>query len=76
MASFSQLSPILTVRGALYRIKGRIYKDCVQSALTYGTETWAMIKGVSMRTAYQYEDRVRRRKTPPSKNKPLFGLRV
>ena len=25
-----------------YRIKGKIYKACVQSALTYGTETWAM----------------------------------
>ena len=30
--------------GASYRIKGKIYKACVQSALTYGTETWAMKK--------------------------------
>ena len=29
---------------ASYRIKGKIYKACVQSALTYGTETWAMKK--------------------------------
>ena len=40
-AKFKELSPILTARGASYRIKG---KACVQSALTYGTETWAMKK--------------------------------
>ena len=31
-------------RGASYRIKGKIHKACVQSVLTYGTETWAMKK--------------------------------
>ena len=31
-----------SVRGASYRIKGRIYSACVQSVLIYGTETWAM----------------------------------
>ena len=32
-------------RGASYHIKGNIYvKACVQSVLTYGTETWAMKK--------------------------------
>ena len=41
-AKFKELSPILTVRGASYRIKGRIYGACVQSVLIYGTETWAM----------------------------------
>ena len=41
-AKFKELSPILTARGASYRMKGRIYKACVKSALTYGTETWAM----------------------------------
>ena len=41
-AKFKELSPILTARGASYRIKGKIYKACVQSALTFGTETWAM----------------------------------
>ena len=40
-AKFKELS-ILTARGASYRIKGKIYKACVQSVLTYGTETWAM----------------------------------
>ena len=41
-AKFKELSPILTVRGASYRIKGRIYSACVQSVLIYETETWAM----------------------------------
>ena len=39
---FKELSPILMARDASYHIKGKIYKACVQSALTYGTETWAM----------------------------------
>ena len=43
-AKFKELSPILTAWGASYRMKGKIYKACVQSALTYGTETWAMKK--------------------------------
>ena len=43
-ATFKELSPILTARGASYRIKGKIYKACVQSVLTYGTEIWAMKK--------------------------------
>ena len=43
-AKFKELSPILMARGASYRIQGKIYKACVQSALTYGTETWAMKK--------------------------------
>ena len=30
-AKFKELSPILTVRVASYRIKGRIYSACVQS---------------------------------------------
>ena len=41
-AKFKELSPILTALGASYRIKGKIYRACVQSVLTYGTETWAM----------------------------------
>ena len=43
-AKFKELSPILTARGASYRIKGKIYKACAKSASTYGTETWAMKK--------------------------------
>ena len=34
-AKFKEVSPILTVRGASYRIKGRIYSACVQSVLIY-----------------------------------------
>ena len=41
-AKFRELSPILTVRGASYRVKGRIYNACVLNVLIYGTETWAM----------------------------------
>ena len=41
-AKFKELSPILTVPGASYCVKGRIYSACVQSVLIYGTETWAM----------------------------------
>ena len=37
-----ELSPILTARGASYHMKGKIFRACVQSVLTYGTETWAM----------------------------------
>ena len=43
-AKSKELSPILTARVASYRIKRKIYKACVQSALTYGTEAWAMKK--------------------------------
>ena len=28
--------------GASHRMKGKIFRACVQSVLTYGTETWAM----------------------------------
>ena len=41
-AKFKELTSILTIRGASYHIKGKIYRACVQSVLSYGTETWAM----------------------------------
>ena len=41
-AKFKELSPILTACGASYHMKGKIFRVCVQSVLTYGTETWAM----------------------------------
>ena len=41
-AKFKELSPILTVGGASHRKKGKIFRACLQSVLTYGTETWAM----------------------------------
>ena len=41
-AKFKELSPILTARDASYHMKGKIFWACVESVLTYGTETWAM----------------------------------
>ena len=41
-AKGKELSLILTARGASYQIQGRVFKACVQSALPYGTGTWAM----------------------------------
>ena len=36
------LQPILTARGASYFMNGKMFRACVQSVLTYGTETWAV----------------------------------
>src|SRR6184192_3550534 len=33
---------LLTVRGASLRVKGKIYRACVQRVLVYGSETWPM----------------------------------
>lgn len=41
-SKFRELTPILTSRGATLKMKGRIYKACVQSVMVYGSETWAM----------------------------------
>ena len=41
-SKFNELSSILTVRGASLRLKGKIYRACVQSVLMYGSETWPM----------------------------------
>ena len=43
-AKFKEISSNLTARGESYRIKGKILKACVQSVLTYETETWSMKK--------------------------------
>ena len=37
-AKFKELFSILTVCGASYHIKSKIYRACIQSLLTYGTE--------------------------------------
>ena len=37
-----KLLSIPTACGASYHMKGKIFRACVQSVLTYGTETWAM----------------------------------
>ena len=39
---FNELKPILTVRGASLRLKGKIYAACVQSVMVYGSDTWPM----------------------------------
>jgi len=38
---FRAIAPILTTRGASLKIKGTIYRSCVQSVMIYGSETWA-----------------------------------
>jgi len=39
-AKFKELAPILTSRGASLKVKGKVYRACVQSVLVYGSETW------------------------------------
>ena len=39
---FNELMLILTMRGTSFKVKGKIYKACVQSVMMYGSETWAM----------------------------------
>src|SRR5579863_5536190 len=39
---FRELAPILTVRGMSLKMKGKIYRACVQSVMVYGSETWAL----------------------------------
>src|SRR2546425_704487 len=41
---FMDLKMLLTARGASLRVKGKIYRACVQKVLVYGSETWAMKK--------------------------------
>ena len=42
MVKFRELTPILTARRASLKLKGKVYRTCVQSVLVYGSETWAM----------------------------------
>ena len=39
---FMELKKLLTARGASLKVKGKIYKACVQRVLVYGSETWPM----------------------------------
>src|SRR4029077_17215494 len=36
-----ELAPILTTRVASLKLKGKIYRACVQRVMVYGSETWA-----------------------------------
>ena len=40
--NFRELYPLLAMQGFLLKLKGKIYKACVQSVLSYGSEAWAM----------------------------------
>ena len=39
---FRDLRGLLTARGASLKVKGKIYRACVQRVLVYGSETWPM----------------------------------
>ena len=39
---FRDLRMLLTARGASLRVKGKIYRACVQRVFVYGSETWPM----------------------------------
>ena len=39
-AKFKELTPVLTARGASLKVKGKVYKACVQRVLVYSSETW------------------------------------
>ena len=39
---FRDLKMLLTARGASLKVKGKIYKACVQRVLVYGSESWPM----------------------------------
>ena len=41
-SKFRELAPILTSRGASLKVKGKVYRTCVQRVMVYGTETWPM----------------------------------
>jgi hypothetical protein len=41
-SKFRELAPLLTMRGASLKMKGKIYRICVQTVMMYGSETWPM----------------------------------
>ena len=41
-AKFRELSPILTARDASQKVRGKVYRVCVQSVMVYFSETWAV----------------------------------
>src|SRR5207244_1030415 len=40
--TLNELKPVLAERGTSLKLKGKIYKACVQSVLVYGSETWPL----------------------------------
>ena len=46
---FKELSPILTSRGVSLKLKGKIFKTCVQTVMIYASETWGVkVEDISM----------------------------
>jgi len=41
-AKFQELVPLLTSRGASFKVNGQVYRACIQSVLGYASETWAL----------------------------------
>ena len=39
---FREYLPILTGKGFLLKLKGKVYDTCVRSCLMHGSETWPM----------------------------------
>ena len=39
---FMELSPILMARRASLKLKGKVYRTCIQSVMIYGSETWSV----------------------------------
>jgi hypothetical protein len=52
---FQELAPILTTRGASLKLKGKMYRACIQRVMVYGSETWAM-KVTDMRSLERTEN--------------------
>ena len=50
---FNELMPILTMRGTSLKVKGKIYKTCVQSVMMYGkydaADVWRLSKEASVK---------------------------
>jgi len=42
-AKFRELTPVLTLRGASLKLKGKVYRACIHSVVGYASETLAMI---------------------------------
>jgi len=42
LKTFREYLPILTGKGFLLKLKGKLYATCVRSCLMHGSETWPM----------------------------------
>ena len=53
-SKFRELAPILTSRGASLKVKGKVYRTCVQRVMVYGSETWPMKADRTERTMVRW----------------------